>query len=140
VTYRRAEWCRLRGGRCDGLALQGTYFENRNCDIVCPCSTSGLSALGDFDRCYVALAFHVDPGDVDGIDVSGLPVAVVADAPPLMGEGDWRGGITDGCGRLPRSGRGARGSLLGSARGPMEGLAHSSGRCLAGGCPDGVRR
>jgi hypothetical protein len=93
VTYRRAEWCRLRGGRCDGLALQGTYFENRNCDIVCPCSTSGLSALGDFDRCYVALAFHVDPGDVDGIDVSGLPVAVVADAPPLMGEGDWRVGL-----------------------------------------------
>jgi hypothetical protein len=73
--------------------LEGTYFENCNCDMACPCTTSGLTAPADYDRCHVALAFHVDSGDVDGVDVSGLTVAVVADTPPLMSEGNWRVGV-----------------------------------------------
>jgi hypothetical protein len=39
------------------------------------------------------LAFHVDSGEIDGIDVSGLSYAVVVDAPGAMGEGGWRLGL-----------------------------------------------
>src|SRR5215207_7142060 len=73
--------------------MQGTYFENCNCDMVCPCATSGLTASGDYDRCHLALAFHVDSGDVDGVDVSGLTVAVLADTPRVMADGNWRVGL-----------------------------------------------
>jgi len=70
--------------------VEGTYFENCSCDMVCPCSTSGMTAPGDTERCLVALAFHVDTGGVDGLDVGGLTVVLVADSPALMSEGGWR--------------------------------------------------
>lgn len=42
------------------------------------------------------MAFHVDSGqvdEVDEVDVGGLTVAVFADTPPMMIEGDWRVGL-----------------------------------------------
>ena len=73
--------------------LDGTYFENCSCDMVCPCTTSGLSMPADYERCQVVLVFHVERGDVDGVDVSGLTAAMVADTPPVMGDGNWRVGL-----------------------------------------------
>lgn len=64
--------------------LKGTYFENCNGDVVCPCSASSLILPADKDRCGVLLAFHVDSGKVDGVDVSNLTVAVLADTPAMM--------------------------------------------------------
>jgi hypothetical protein len=73
--------------------LEGTYFENCSCDMVCPCTTSGLSMPADYERCQVVLAFHVDSGAVDEVDVSNLTVAVVADTPQQMSDGNWRVGV-----------------------------------------------
>ena len=73
--------------------LSGTYFENCNCNVTCPCAVSGFAVPGDEERCIVLLAFHVDSGEIDGIDVSGLSYAVVADAPGAMAEGNWRVGL-----------------------------------------------
>ena len=76
-----------------GWNISGTYFENCNCDMVCPCSTSGLTVAADNDRCNVVLIFHIDSGAVDGVDVSGLSVGMAADTPALMSEGNWRVGL-----------------------------------------------
>lgn len=73
--------------------LEGTYFENCNCDVTCPCAVSGFKVPGDYERCIVLLAFHVDSGEIDGVDVSGLSYAVLADAPGAMAEGNWRVGL-----------------------------------------------
>jgi hypothetical protein len=73
--------------------LSGTYFENCNCDMVCPCTTSALTMPADNDRCRVVLVFHIDRGEVDGSDVSNLTVAMLADTPPLMVDGNWRVGL-----------------------------------------------
>jgi hypothetical protein len=73
--------------------LEGTYFENCNCDMACPCTLSGFTAPADNDRCNVVLIFHIDSGEVDGIDVSGLTVVMAADTPRVMGEGNWRVGL-----------------------------------------------
>lgn len=73
--------------------LEGTYFENCNCDVVCPCTTSGLAAPGDADRCLVLLVFHVDSGEIEGVDVGGLSVGLFCDAPAKMDEGNWRAGV-----------------------------------------------
>ena len=73
--------------------LSGTYFENCNCNVTCPCAVSGFQVPGDYERCLVLLAFHVDSGEIDGVDVSGLSYAVVADAPGAMVEGNWRVGL-----------------------------------------------
>jgi hypothetical protein len=73
--------------------LEGTYFENCPCDMVCPCTTSGITMPADAERCRVVLVYHIDSGEVDGVDVSGLTVAVVADTPRVMADGNWRVGM-----------------------------------------------
>jgi hypothetical protein len=72
--------------------LRGTYFENCNCDVVCPCGASNMFLSATYDRCRVLLAFHIDEGEIDGTDVSGKCVALFADTPAQMTEGGWRVG------------------------------------------------
>lgn len=110
--------------------LEGTYFENCNCDMVCPCSTSGLTMPADNDRCRVVLAFHVDSGEVDGVDVSDLSVAVLADTPPVMADGDWRVGLfmDEAASREQADKLGA--VFSGELGGPMELLAPLIGEML----------
>ncbi|MFF0106058.1 DUF1326 domain-containing protein [Streptomyces hirsutus] len=70
--------------------VNGTYLESCNCDTVCPCTTSGLTAPADHERCQVTLAFHVARGEVDGVDVADHSVVVFADAPRVMADGGWQ--------------------------------------------------
>ncbi|MFF8727232.1 DUF1326 domain-containing protein [Streptomyces sp. NPDC015171] len=70
--------------------VSGTYLESCNCDSVCPCTTSGLTAPADNERCQVTLAFHVERGEVDGVDVSDRSVVVFADTPRVMADGGWQ--------------------------------------------------
>jgi hypothetical protein len=73
--------------------VEGTYFENCNCDFACPCTVTSFVSPGTEDRCKALLAFHVTRGEVDGLDVSGRSVALIADAPPQMTDGNWRVGL-----------------------------------------------
>ena len=73
--------------------LEGTYFENCSCDTICPCTWSGLTAHATNDRCYAMLAFHIDRGDIEGVDVGGLTFAMVIDSPPVMSDGNWKVGV-----------------------------------------------
>jgi len=72
--------------------IEGRYFENCPCDAPCPC-TASLDLGADVERCTPVLAFHVDSGEIEGVDVSGLSVVAVADTPRVMAEGDWRLGV-----------------------------------------------
>jgi hypothetical protein len=74
-------------------SLEGNYAENCNCDVVCPCTWSGLSRPADRDRCNALLAFHIDRGEIDGVDVSGLTFALLVDSPKQMTDGGWRAGL-----------------------------------------------
>jgi hypothetical protein len=73
--------------------LDGTYFESCSCDAVCPCTWSGFTARATLDRCRALLAYHVDSGDIDGVDVGDLSFALFLDTPPVMSEGNWRVGV-----------------------------------------------
>jgi len=73
--------------------LEGNYLENCSCDTICPCTWSGLTAKATHDRCKAVLAFHIDRGDIEGIDVSGLTFALVIDTPPVMSDGGWKVGV-----------------------------------------------
>src|SRR5947209_12975928 len=87
----------MRAGATDNevamsWSIEGQYFENCSCEVVCPC-TASLALGADYDRCKVALVFHVDQGKVDGVDVSGRTLVAVADAPKFMHEGGWKLGV-----------------------------------------------
>jgi hypothetical protein len=73
--------------------LEGTYVENCNCDVICPCTWSSLVRAATNDRCTVVLVLHVDHGEIDGVDVSGLSMGFIADTPAVMSEGRWRMGV-----------------------------------------------
>jgi hypothetical protein len=73
--------------------LEGTYVENCNCDVICPCTWSSLSRAATHDRCTVVLVLHIDRGEIDGVDVGNLSVGFVADTPAVMSEGGWRLGL-----------------------------------------------
>jgi hypothetical protein len=60
-------------------AVSGSYFESCNCDPICPCRMSdgipgGRSTHG---ICEGALAWLVEEGHVDDLDVTGLKVVLV---------------------------------------------------------------
>jgi hypothetical protein len=73
--------------------VEGNYFENCSCEVACPCGASNLALPATYERCDVLMAFHIDNGEVDGVDVSGKTVAVFADTPAQMIEGNWRVGL-----------------------------------------------
>ncbi len=72
--------------------LSGDYFENCNCDLVCPCLVSPAAPLTSRPTqgtCDVALFFHIDKGSYDTTPLDGLNVAVIGHAPGPMGAGNW---------------------------------------------------
>jgi hypothetical protein len=72
--------------------LSGDYFENCNCDVVCPCLVSPAAPLTSRPTqgtCDVALFFHIDKGSYDTMPLDGLNVAVIGHAPGPMGAGNW---------------------------------------------------
>lgn len=73
--------------------LSGTYIESCSCDVVCPCGGSNLAHRATYDRCQLLLAFHIEHGEVDGVDVGDATVAMFADTPAQMTDGNWRVGL-----------------------------------------------
>jgi hypothetical protein len=72
--------------------LSGDYFENCNCNVVCPCFVSKAAPLTSRPtegECNVALIFHIESGDYDGTALNGLNVALAVHTPGPMGEGNW---------------------------------------------------
>ena len=61
-----------------GWHIRGSYFESCNCDAICPCrrvngvpggrSTSGV--------CMGVLSWVIEEGAADGVDLTGLSVAI----------------------------------------------------------------
>jgi hypothetical protein len=46
-----------------------------------------------YDFCRVTLAFRIDEGSVDGTDIGGRKVVLIADTPKVMTDGNWRVGV-----------------------------------------------
>jgi hypothetical protein len=72
--------------------LNGDYFENCNCDVVCPCfasSVAPLTARPSRGVCDVALIFHIDKGNYGDVALDGLNVSVIVHTPGPMADGNW---------------------------------------------------
>jgi hypothetical protein len=72
--------------------LNGDYFENCNCDVICPCLVSRsppLTAKPTQGECDVALAFHIDRGSYGQVSLDGLNVVVAVHTPGPMADGNW---------------------------------------------------
>src|SRR6478672_4586631 len=72
--------------------LSGNYVETCSCELMCPCNLS-LDHGATYDYCRVTLVFDVSKGAVDGTDIAGCKVVLIADTPKVMTEGNWRMGV-----------------------------------------------
>ncbi|MGH7763370.1 MAG: DUF1326 domain-containing protein [Candidatus Dormibacteraceae bacterium] len=110
--------------------IEGTYFESCNCTFACPCSVTSFASPATQERCRVILNYHVHSGQIDGVDVSGRNVSLVADTPAKMLDGKWRLGliIDDKAskGQMDK----LAGVFSGAMGGPVAGLAPLVGEVL----------
>jgi hypothetical protein len=58
--------------------IRGTYFESCNCDAICPCRRVNGTAGGRSTHgvCMGVLSWLIEDGAANGVDLSGLPVAL----------------------------------------------------------------
>lgn len=68
-------------------SLEGRLLEVCNCKAVCPC---WVGEDPDNGTCQGALAWHIEKGNIDGVDVSGLTFGAVADIPGNVLKGNWK--------------------------------------------------
>jgi hypothetical protein len=110
--------------------LDGTYFENCNCDWVCPCTVTSFASPATGDRCQVILNYHVQRGQIDGTDVSGRSVSIVADSPKRMLDGGWRVGVIIDDKATKEQADKLTGVFAGQMGGPMANIAPLIGEIL----------
>jgi len=70
-----------------GYQLDGRLLEVCTCDVLCPC---WVGSDPDGGVCEGSVAWHIDKGMIDGVDVSGLTFAVLAHIPGNVLKGNWR--------------------------------------------------
>ena len=72
--------------------LKGSYVETCSCELMCPCNLS-FDHGATYDFCRVTLVFNIVAGEVEGASIAGRKVAIIADTPKVMTEGNWRVGV-----------------------------------------------
>ena len=111
-------------------SLVGNFFENCSCDAVCPCTWSNGARPATHDYCRFAMAFQIEQGDIEGVDLSGRTFVLAAETPPSMLEGNWKVGafVDDG---MTDEQMGALGRVLqGQLGGPFAALSGLIGEFL----------
>ena len=57
--------------------ISGEYMETCNCDFLCPCITSNLTARPTEGDCKAGVALRIDKGEMDGVKLDGLSFIVL---------------------------------------------------------------
>src|SRR3989449_4070627 len=109
--------------------LKGSYVETCSCELMCPCNLS-LDHGATYDFCRATLVFNIHEGQVEGTDIGGLTVAVIADTPKVMTEGNWRLGVFIDAQASDEQAEKLVGVFSGQLGGPMEALGPLIGENL----------
>ena len=68
-------------------SMDGTLLEACSCAAPCPC---WIGDDPDGGSCDAFIAYHVDRGQIRGLDVSGLSLVLVNQIPGNVMAGNWR--------------------------------------------------
>ena len=109
--------------------LTGSYSETCSCELMCPCNTS-FDHGATYDFCRVVLAFNIRQGAVEGTDIAGRKVVLIADTPKVMTDGNWRVGVFIDDGATDGQFDALVQVFSGQLGGPMAGLAPLIGEML----------
>jgi hypothetical protein len=70
--------------------VEGSLLEVCTCNVLCPC---WVGEDPDGDTCDSALAWRIDQGTINGIDVSGRILAALVHIPGNVLKGNWRAAV-----------------------------------------------
>lgn len=67
--------------------LEGSLLEVCTCNAICPC---WVGEDPDGGSCKGTIAYRIDSGTIDGVDVSNLTLGLLADIPGNAMAGNWK--------------------------------------------------
>jgi len=111
-----------------GWRVQGQYMETCNCEFICPCIGSNLTALPTEGDCKVAIAMRIDKGEKDGVKLDGLSFILLLHAPKAMGEGNITVGLIVDERASDKQAEAIGAIATGAAGGPMAALGPLVGK------------
>jgi len=109
-------------------ALEGQLLEVCNCGTLCPC---WIGEDPDNGTCDSFLAYHVERGQIKGVDVSGLNWVAVVHIPGNVLQGNFQGVFFVDARGTPEQREALRAAFRGELGGPLADLAKLVGQELA---------
>jgi hypothetical protein len=110
--------------------VQGQYYENCNCDFVCPCVPGQMTVKPTHGSCTFAMAFQIERGRFGDVTLDGLGFVIVAVTPEEMAKGNWSVGVVVDEHASAEQRDAITGIASGAAGGPMAALSGLVGKFL----------
>ena len=108
--------------------LEGRLLEVCNCNVLCPC---WIGEDPDNGTCDAVVAYHVDKGTVDGVDVSGHTFASLTYIPGNIFQGNWKTAVFVDEGATEEQQEALLKVFTGQLGGPLEDFAQLIGEVVA---------
>jgi hypothetical protein len=112
--------------------LEGRLLEVCSCKVLCPCWV-GADPDGD-GTCQAIVAWHIDRGNIDGVDVAGRTFVLLAHIPGNILKGNWRVLAIVDDQATPRQQEGILKVWTGQLGGPVADLAKLVGEVVGVEC------
>ena len=108
--------------------LEGKLLEVCDCNVLCPC---WIGENPDNGTCDAVLAYHIDKGNINGTDVSGLTLGLLGHIPANVLQGNWRVALFVDDKASPQQQDAILSAWSGKLGGPLADLAKLVGEVVA---------
>ena len=108
--------------------LEGRLLEVCNCNVLCPC---WIGEDPDFGTCDTIVAWHFDKGTINGVDVAGRTIAMIAHVPGNILQGNWTAAVYLDDTVTPQQEQAILGVYTGQLGGPVAELAKLVGKVVS---------
>ena len=108
--------------------LEGRLLEVCNCNVLCPC---WIGEDPDNGTCDTIVAWHFDKGTIDGVDVAGATIAMIAHVPGNILQGNWKAAVYLSDNTSPQQQEAILGVYTGKKGGPVAELAKLVGEVVS---------
>jgi hypothetical protein len=108
--------------------LEGQLLEVCPCDVLCPC---WIGEDPDYETCDSVNAYHIERGQVNGVDVSDRTLAVLIHIPGNVLKGNWRVAMIVDDAASPQQLQAIIDAFSGKLGGPLADVASLVGEVIA---------
>ena len=108
--------------------LEGQLLEVCNCEVLCPC---WIGEMPDGGTCDGVVAYHIERGTVNGVDVSGHTFALAGYIPGNALDGNWKAVLFVDDGATAEQRDAILAAFTGDLGGPLADVAQLVGEVVA---------